>query len=200
MVSLPTGGAIGDPILSDHLKAIQPALGVSGADAAALFALTDNQLTLANLSLIYRVTALALASKFSISNLLSVASLLSPTAANSAAALAPLLASPAATLAFLAQATTIQHSGLTLDALTYLLTPPSASISGGWATTTQMTPANIATTLGAVQQAVHQSALGRHHAGIAHHHRHANLHHRRKRRLDSQHQTSMSTSAPRFCW
>ena len=154
MVSLPTGGAIGDPILSDHLKAIQPALGVSGADAAALFALTDNQLTLANLSLIYRVTALALASKFSISNLLSVASLLSPTAANSAAALAPLLASPAATLAFLAQATTIQHSGLTLDALTYLLTPPSAAISGGWATTTQMTPANIATTLGAVQQAV----------------------------------------------
>ena len=102
--------------------------------------LTNNQLTLANLSLIYRVNALAVASKFSISNLLSVASLLSPTAANPAAALAPLFASPAATLAFLAQATTIQQSGLTLDALTYLLTPPSAAISGGWATTTQMTP------------------------------------------------------------
>jgi hypothetical protein len=154
MASLPTGGAIGDPILSDHLKAIQPALGVSGADAATLFALTDNQLTLANLSLIYRVNALAAASKFSISNLLSVAGLLSPTAANPAAALAPLLASPAATLAFLGQATAIQQSGLTLDALTYLLTPPSAAISGGWATTTQMTPANIAATLASVQQAV----------------------------------------------
>ncbi len=154
MVNLPTGAALGDPILGDHLKAIQPALGVSGADAATLFALTDNQLTLANLSLIYRVNALAAASKFSISNLLSVAGLLSPTAANPAAALAPLLASPAATLAFLAEATTIQQSGLTLDALTYLLTPPSAAISGGWATTTQMTPANIAATLGAVQQAL----------------------------------------------
>src|SRR5208282_2987328 len=62
--------------------------------------------------------------------------------------------SPASTLAFLKQATSIQQSGLSIDALTYLLTPPSASTSGGWATTTQMTPANIAATLGAVQQAI----------------------------------------------
>jgi len=157
MAALATGGAIADLVLSDHAKAIQPALGVSGADLTTLMALTDGVLTLGNLSLIYRVNALAVASKFSISNLLSVANLLSPTAANSAAALAPLLgpnASPAATLAFLAQATTIQQSGLSLDALTYLLTPPSAAISGGWATTTQMTPASIATALGAVQQAI----------------------------------------------
>jgi hypothetical protein len=154
MAALPTGGALGDPVLSDHLKAIQPALGVSGADAASLFALTDNTLTLANLSFIYRVNALAIASKFSISNLLSVAGLLNPTAANPSAALAPLLDSPADTLAFLTQAPTIQNAGLSLDALTYLLTPPSAAISGGWATTTQMTQANIASTLIAVQSAV----------------------------------------------
>ena len=223
LAALPTGGTIADPVLSDHLEGIQAALGVSAGDAATLFGLTNNQLTLANLSLIYRVNALAVASKFSISNLFSVASLLSPTAANPAAALAPLLASPAATLAFLAQATTIQKSSLSLDALTYLLTPPVATtlaaaitaaqtsitvasdmwfpsanfyisigsetllvtavggagnatwtvvrgqqgtaaaaaaigaavgLVGGWATTTQMTRANIATALGAVQQAI----------------------------------------------
>ncbi len=154
MAALSSGGALGDPVLSDHLKAIQPALGVSGADAAALFALTDNTLTLNNLSLIYRVSKLAAASKFSISNLIAVAELLDPTAANANAALAPLLNSPSDTLAFLAQAATIQKAGLSLDALTYLLTPPSASISGGWSTTTQMTQANIAATLTSVQSAV----------------------------------------------
>ena len=154
MAAIPTGGTLGDPILSDHLKAIQPALGVSGADAAALFALTDNTLTLSNLSLIYRVNELAIASKFSIANLISVAGLLNPTAANAAAALASLLNSPADTLAFLGQAATIQKAGLSLDALTYLLTPPSSTTTGGWATTTQMTLANIASTLSAVQSAV----------------------------------------------
>lgn len=154
MTALPGGGALGDPVLSDHLKAIQPALGVSGADAATLFALTDNQLTLDNLSLIYRVNAMAIASKFSITNLLSVAGLLNPTAVSPTAAIAALLTSPASTLAFLDQTKIIQQSNLTLDTLTYLLTPPSATITGGWATTTQMTEANIASTLSAVQLAV----------------------------------------------
>ncbi len=223
LAALPTGGTIADPVLSDHLAGIQAALGVSAGDAATLFGLTNNQLTLANLSLLYRVNALAAATKFSISNLLSVASLLNPAAANPAAALTPLLASPAATLAFLVQATAIQKSSLSLDALTYLLTPPVATtltaaitaaqtsitvasdvwfpsanfyvsigsetllvtavggignatwtvvrgqqgtaaaaaaigaavgLVGGWATTTQMTQANITTALGAVQQAV----------------------------------------------
>jgi len=153
MAALATGGAIGDPVLSDHLKAIQPALGVTAADAATLFTLTNNQLTLDNLSLIYRVNALAISSKFSISNLIAVAGLLSPTAANATAALAPLFTNPAATLAFLSQATAIQKSSLTLDALTYLLTPPSATVTGGWSTTTQMTPANMAATLTAIQTA-----------------------------------------------
>ncbi|HTA43725.1 MAG TPA: neuraminidase-like domain-containing protein [Bryobacteraceae bacterium] len=233
MVSLPAGGAIGDTVLSDHGKAIQPALGVSAADLATLIGLTNNTLTLANLSLMYRVNLLAKASKFTIPNLITVATLLNPAAANATAALAPLLASPAATLAFLQQAPNIQKAGLSLDALPYLLTPPApvsvvatttlagpitaaqtsitvandagfpapnffihigaeilqvtgvsgagntvwnvvrgqqgtvaASASngaavtpagnGGWNTTTQMTPANIATTLAAVQQAVVQ--------------------------------------------
>ena len=223
LAALPTGGTIADPVLSDHLAGIQAALGISAADAATLFGLTDNQLTLANLSSIYRVNALATASKLSISGLLLVADLLSPAAANPAAALAPLLTSPAATLSFLAQAAAIQQPDLTLDAITYVLTPPDATtltspitisqtsitvasdtgfpapnfyisigsetllvtavsgadntiwtvargqqgtaaapaatgaavgLTGGWATTTQMTQANIATTLSAVQQAV----------------------------------------------
>jgi hypothetical protein len=225
LANLPSGAVPADPNLSDHLKAIQPALGVSGADATTLFALTDNQLTLANLSLIYRANALAVASGFPVSDLLSVAGLLSPAAATPAAALAPLFASPAATLAFLAQAKNVQQSALSIDALTYLLTPPAATTlasaitaaqtsitvagdagfppanfyiaigseillvtavggagnttwtvlrgqqgttaapaavgaamtpsgTGGWATTTQMTQANITAALGAVQHSV----------------------------------------------
>ena len=150
------------PRLSDHLAGIQAAVAVSAADAVLLFGLTDDRLTLANLSLIYRVNALAVASNYSIANLLRLASLLSPRdtrvgvpgAADPMAALNPLFKSPADTLAFLDQAKTIQQSGFSLDALSYLLTPPSAAISGGWLTAIQMTEANIATTLGAIQQSV----------------------------------------------
>jgi len=148
LVALPGGGPIADPALSDHLPAIQAALNVSAADAAILFSLTDNKLTLANLSLLYRVSALAKASKFALADLLTVAGLLNPGAANATAALAPLFASPGVTLAFLGQAKVLQQSGFTIDALTYLLTPPA------WATTTQMTTADITTTLQAVQQAI----------------------------------------------
>ena len=148
LAALPSGGAIAHPNLSDHLAAIQAALGVSGADAATLFTLTNNQLTLDNLSLIYRVTALAQAAKEQIADLLNVAKLLNSGAANATAAVAPLFASPAATLTFLAQVKSIQQSGFSIDALTYLLTPPA------WSTTTQMTVADITTALGAVRQAI----------------------------------------------
>jgi len=148
LAALASGAAIADPNLSHHLAAIQAGLGVSAADAATLFSLTNNALTVANLSLIYRVNALAKAAKFQLSDLLSVAALLDPGAGNAAAALAPLLASPAATLAFLTQAKTVQQSGFTIDALTYLLTAPP------WTTTTQMTTADITTALGAVRQAI----------------------------------------------
>jgi fibronectin type 3 domain-containing protein len=153
LAAIPLGGTIINPLLTAHLAGIQAALGLSASDAALLFNLTNGQLTLGSLSLIYRISGLATASKFSISNLIVIAGLLNPSAAGSAVALASLLQSPSATLNFLQQATVIQQSRLTPDALVYLLTPPTASISGGWATTTQMTQANIATTLAAVQEA-----------------------------------------------
>ena len=149
--SLPHGGPIGDPALADHVMSIQRALAVSAAENATLFTLSDGMLTLANLSLVYRVSLLATASRLAIADLLTVATLLAPGAASQTAALEPLLASPAATLDFLGQATAIQQSSLSLDALTYLLTPP---VSGAWTTTSQMAPTEIATTLGGVQQAI----------------------------------------------
>jgi hypothetical protein len=136
LVQLPSGGAIGDVVLSDHVKAIQPALGVSAADMAMLFSLTNNQLTLSNLSLIYRVNALAKVSKYSLSSLLTVARLLNPTALTPVAALAPLFASPADTLNFLSEAVNVQKSSLSLDATTYLLTPPAPVVVGASTTLT----------------------------------------------------------------
>ena len=50
------GAPVADPALADHVKAIQPALAVSAAEIATLFTLTDGMLTLANLSLVYRVS------------------------------------------------------------------------------------------------------------------------------------------------
>ncbi|MBZ5728803.1 MAG: hypothetical protein LAP87_27960 [Acidobacteriia bacterium] len=148
LAALPAGGAMQHPNLDDHLAAIQAALGVSATDAATLFGLTDNQLTLENLSLIYRVNALSRASKFDLADLLAVAELLAPGAANTVAAVMQILASPAATRDFLAQAKAVQQSGFPIDALTYLLTPAP------WATATQMTEADIASALGAVRQAI----------------------------------------------
>jgi hypothetical protein len=148
LAALPSGGGIVHPNLSDHLPAVQAALGVSGSDAATLFSLTDNQLTLDNLSVIYRVNALAVAGKLPLGDLLNVARMLSPGAPTAAAAVTPLFGSPAATLAFLAQTKSVQQSGFSIDALTYLLTPPA------WSTTTQMTEDNIAAALGAVRQAI----------------------------------------------
>ena len=132
-----------------HLSAIQAALGVNGHDAATLIGLTDNSLTVANLSLMYRASALAAAARLSIDDLLAVARLLNPTAANTTAALAPLFQSPSATLAFLAQAAAIKQASLTLDAVSYLLTPPAAPTTlaaalGGLATDVTLTVASDA--------------------------------------------------------
>jgi len=127
--------------------------GTTAAAAANGASIGFSPLTLPNLSLLYRTATLAMASKLKIPDLISIAQLLSPGAASAAAALGPLVASPAATLAFLKQVKAVQQPSLSLDALTYLLTPPSGP-SAGWATTTQMTPADITGTLAAVQQAV----------------------------------------------
>jgi hypothetical protein len=231
LAALPGGGAIGDPLLADHAKAIQPAFAMSASDLALLVSLTNNSLTLANLSTIYRINSLAGAARLSIADLLRLAQLLSPgtvapattlaadiaaaqstitvadaapfgapnfyvvigaetllvtaksgadnatwtvlrgqlgttaaaaasgttitgDTASPAAAAAALFGAPAATLTFLQQAVSIQQqAGLSLDAITYLLTPPSA-ITGRWTSTSQMTPASIAATLTAIQQAL----------------------------------------------
>ena len=198
---VPTGGTLSDQNLSDHLPAIQAALGVSAADAGRLIALTPavattlaanitaaqtsitvasaagfpapnffvsigsetllvtamggvgntiwtvtrgqkgttaapamsgaavgfNPLNLASLSLLYRINALAMVSKLKVADLIAISELLSPGAANATAALAPLFASPTATLAFVGQVKAVQQPGLMLDALSYLLTPPIAT-------------------------------------------------------------------------
>ena len=151
---LPTGGTIADPLLADHLLAVQAGLGVSATDTATLAGLTNGQLTLDNLSLMYRVASLAAAAHLAISDLLTVAGLLQPGAASATAALAPLLGSPGASLAFLQQVMAIKQCGLSLDALTYLLTPPSPAVPGGWTTTTQMSTSDLTSALDAVLAAV----------------------------------------------
>jgi hypothetical protein len=136
LAALATGGAVTDPVLADHLKSIQPALGVTGADATLLFGLTSGTLTLDNLSTIFRANALAtaltslagLSANSPVANFIALASLLTPTL-SPPAAVAALFASPAATLEFIAQASAITASRIGLDALTYLLTPPSATPS-----------------------------------------------------------------------
>jgi hypothetical protein len=152
LAAVATGGVINDTTLSDHLDAIQAALGISGNDGAALAILfgfnAANTLTLANLSQLYRVTLLATAAKLSIPDLQSVAVLVNPGAANVAAAINSFLTSPSATLAFLQQVQAIQQSGFSVDALTYLLTPSP------WTTTTGITDAGITTALTAVRQAI----------------------------------------------
>ncbi len=148
-----TESSIVHPRLSDHLAGVQAAVAVSAADAVLLYGLTDDRLTLANLSLIYRVNALAVASKYSIANLLSVAKLLSPVAADPMAALTPLFQSPAHTLAFLDQAKNIKQSGFSLD-VSPICSRRRPQHQRRLVTAIQMTPANIATTLGAVQQSV----------------------------------------------
>lgn len=152
LVAVATGGVLADPPLTNHLDAIQAALGVSATDAAALVALLalsgPNTLTLANLSLLYRVNQLASAAGLSLAALTSVATLVNPGAANPAAAVGAAFASPAAMLAFLGQVAAIQRSGFSLDTLVYLLTPPP------WTTATGMTDSGIAAVLAAVRQAI----------------------------------------------
>jgi hypothetical protein len=121
LVALQHGGPIAVPALNQHLPAIQAALQISAADAGALFGLTNGQLTLANLSLIYRVVTLARAVRLTLADLQRVAPL------TSAGALLAAFATPAATLAFIQQVTAIQQSGFSIDALMYVLTSQATS-------------------------------------------------------------------------
>jgi hypothetical protein len=122
-----TGGAVTDPLLTEHMPGIQAALGVGAGEADTLIGLTDGHLTLANLSLMYRVCALAAAAHLSIGKLLVVAELLDPGAGGPQAALMPLFASPAETRRFLKQVGSLGKSPVSLDAATYLLTAPAVT-------------------------------------------------------------------------
>ncbi len=152
LTALETGAAVADDTLTNHLSAIQAALGVSGTDANGLCAVLGmegpNTLTLANLSRLYRVAQLAAAAKLSLGDLVRVARLVDPLAPDVAAALAGPFASPAATLAFLTRVKGIRESGFTLDALSYILAPPP------WTATSGVTDTAIAAVLEIVRQAI----------------------------------------------
>ena len=146
LAALPVGGAVAHPNLSDHLPAIQAALQISADDAAILFAapITNGQLTLSNLSQIYRVIALAAAVKSSITELLA---LLPVTTAGS---LPAALTNPAATLAFIREVKAMGQSGFGAEALLYVLTHEPSTIG--------ITDQQIAVTvLPAVRAAIQQT-------------------------------------------
>lgn len=157
LAAVATGAAPADGNLSHHLDAIQAALGMSGSDAATLttlFALdAPNTLTLANLTLLYRIAQLTSVAKISLADFLAVARMVYPGAANTAVAVTSPFASPAAAAAFLDQLKAIQQSGFTIDALTYLLTPPAAT-PPYWTSTTAMTDDAITAALGPVRSAI----------------------------------------------
>ncbi len=157
IAAIPAGSAIADNNLSHHLDALQASLGISGTDAGALAALfgldAPGTLTLDNLSLLYRVTAFATIAKTSLADLQRVAWLITPGAANTAASITALLGSVAAATSALQQIKAIQQSGLSIDALTYLLTPPAAT-PPYWTATSAITDTAIGTALGAVRQAI----------------------------------------------
>ena len=133
LLALQAGNPVVDTNINHHLAAIQSALEVSSADAARLFTLTNGLLTLPNLSLIYRVNALARTLNCSLSDLQSLIPFTSAVTLNGA------FASPSATLALIQQVTVSEQTGFSIDALVYLLTPPP------WTTTTGITVLEPAT-------------------------------------------------------
>lgn len=157
LAAVALGAPVSDGNLSHHLDALQASLGISGSDASLLVALftldAANTLTLGNLTLLYRVTQLANVAKISITDLGTVARMISPAAVNTAAAITGAFVSPVAAAAFIQQIRAIHQSGFTIDALTYLLTPPAA-VAPYWTATTAMTDAAITTALTPVRQAI----------------------------------------------
>ena len=131
--------------LSTHAPAIQAALQLSAADTTTLLALTDNHRTLANLSLIYRVSTLAKILGLSLSTMQAIGP----------ATITDVFASPSATLAFLKRAKTITSSGFSVDQMTYVLTTSPAK--------TGITDAQVASAIAAViaaMQKLQQSVYG----------------------------------------
>lgn len=152
LTAVPVAGPLNDGNLSHHLDAVQAALAISATDGQALTAIfglaAPNTLTLANLSLLYRVTQLATAARLSITQLQTVAPLVNAAAADTAAAVTAAFASPAATRSFLNQVQAISGSGLSIEALAYLLAPPP------WTSLPAITDAGVSAILEAVRQAI----------------------------------------------
>ena len=150
------GGVIVDATLSNHLAAIQAALGMSGSDASALVALfaldAPNTLTLDNLSLLYRITQLALSARLSITDLQRVARMINP-GFGPAAALTAAFISVASASSWIEQIKAIKQSGFSIDTLGYLLVPPAA-VAPLWASVAPMTDTAIGTALAAVRTAI----------------------------------------------
>src|ERR1035437_7800400 len=100
LAAVASGAAIADGNLNNHLDAIQASLGISGTDVSALIALfgldAANTLTLDNLSLLFRIKQLADVAKLSIADLGSVAGMINPGAATTAAAITAVFSAPLA--------------------------------------------------------------------------------------------------------
>jgi hypothetical protein len=145
LAALASGGPITHPSLSDHLPAIQSALQLSDADATTLFAapITNGQLTLANLSQVYRVISLARAVGSSLTELLRIVPL------TSAGTLAAALANPAATLAFIDEVGQTRRSGFGADELVYVLTTSPTTVG---ITDQQITDVVLPAVRAAIQQ------------------------------------------------
>ena len=156
LAAVASGGAIVDATLSNHLAAIQAALGMSGSDASALVALfaldAPNTLALDNLSLLYRITQLAHAARLSITDLQRVAAMINPGLAP-AAALTAAFISVASASSWIQQIKAIKQSGFGIDTLGYLLVPPAA-VAPLWASIALMTDTAIGAALGAVRTGI----------------------------------------------
>jgi len=157
VAAIVSGAPITDSNLNNHLAVIQASLNISGSDADALVELFGlnavNTLTLANLSLLYRVTQLVNAARISITDLQSIAPLINSGAPNTSSAITMVFASVDSASTFLQQVKALQQSGFTTDALVYLLTRPAGAVPL-WNATTAITDASISTALTAVRQAI----------------------------------------------
>ena len=143
--ALLSGGTLTHPQLSDHLPAIQAALGLLAGDAPALFALTDGQLTLENLRFLYAVSTLGGLTGYTVMELLALLRLLAPPGSSN---FSPLWQSPAAVLKLLERVAAVRDSGFSLDELSYLLKPPP------WTSAAAMNDTEIGAALASISAAL----------------------------------------------
>lgn len=127
--------------LNTHATAIRAALQISAADAATLIGLTDNKRTPANVSLVYLIATLVRVAGLSLADARAICP--NPAAANP---FTDVLQSTTTLLAYLKRAADITHSGLKVDALTYILSTAPAKI--------QLSDAQVTTALTSIRSAM----------------------------------------------